>query len=360
MDLSSTSHRPATIFVVEDEADAAHFTALALERAGHRAVVFSNPSEALTAMATDDCDLLLSDVRLPDMSGLELLERVGRQRPDLPVVLMTAFATVDDTIVALRHGAADYLLKPLTVRSLADAVDGVLAAKRSAQERILAIGAHPDDVEIGVGGTLAGHARRGDHVTILTLSGGESGGAPSIRRNEAQRAAELLGAELVLGSLPDTRIADHGPTVELIEQVLKSVAPTTVYTHSRNDVHQDHRAAHRATLIASRGVSRVLCYQSPSATVEFAPNRFVTVDGELEQKLLAIGAYRSQTEKCDYLADDLLRATTRYWGRFGAGLHAEPLEVVRERIEQDTSLERPHRTRCTTPRKELHHAIHAA
>ena len=362
VDLNVTAlRRGATIFVAEDEPDAAAFTELALRRVGHDPVVFSHPTAALDALSVNDCDLLLSDVRLPDMSGLELLERVRQRRHDLPVVLMTAFATVNDAIVALRHGASDYLLKPLTVQSLAEGVAGALAARDTDSDRILAIGAHPDDVEIGVGATLAGHSRRGDHVTILTLSNGESGGQPEVRRTEAQLAAEMLGADLVLGSLPDTRISEHGLTVKLIEDIVSSLNPTTVYTHSSHDVHQDHRATHQASLISCRSVSQLLCYQSPSATVGFAPNRFVTVDNTVDQKLAAIAAYQSQIDRSAYLAEDLLRATPRYWGRFGAGRHAEPLEIVRDQVERTSLHEHDAHDqpvgRDTTERERFDHAI---
>ena len=344
----------STVFVVEDDADTAAFARLALRRAGHEVSTFRSPAEALEALTASECDLLLTDVRLPGMSGLELLARVRDVQPALPVVVMTAYATVDDTITALRHGAADYLLKPLTLESLTGTVGAVLTHHQLASDRVLAIGAHPDDVEIGVGGTLSAHSRRGDDVTILTLSCGESGGQPEQRRAEARRAAATLGADLVHGSLPDTRIAPHGETIELIEQVVRHVQPTIVYTHSSHDVHQDHRAAHQASLVACRAVPTLLCYQAPSATVDFAPQRFVTVDADIDRKLAAIAAYRSQTSKCAYLADDLLRATTRYWGRFGSGLHAEPLEIVRDRVEATAD------HTLSTSRKDLHHAITAA
>lgn len=354
-----TPHAP-TIFFVEDDPDTRRFLALALDRAGYRSTVFADPAEALAALPANDCSLLLTDVRLPTMSGLELMERARALRPALPVVLMTAFATIDDTIVAVQQGADDYLLKPLTLDGLLTSLDAALAGRSVRGDRVLAIGAHPDDVEIGVGATLARHRRLGDQVTILTLSAGANGGEPLRRRDEAAAAAQVLGADLVMGSLPDTAIPDHGPTVALIEEVVASVDPTIVYTHSRHDVHQDHRAAYAASLVGCRAVPHLLSYQSPSATVEFAPNRFVAVDDDIDRKLAAIREYRSQTAKCSYLAEDLLVATTRYWGRFGGGDHAEPLEVIRDRITSTL----PDAPSCTTPRtiqrKDIHDVCQAA
>ncbi|MEM7091790.1 MAG: PIG-L family deacetylase [Actinomycetota bacterium] len=325
------------VFVVEDDPDTNAFARHALERAGFDVASFTNPQDALDALSRVRCRLLLTDVRLPGMTGLELLSRARSHRPDLPILLMTAYAELEDSITALRAGADDFLLKPLTIAGLRSAVAEVLA-KRSANagrtaRRVVAIGAHPDDVELGVGGTLAAHVDAGDQVTILTLSRGESGGPAASRAVEAQRAADVLGVELELCDLPDTRLPASGRTVELIEDTVRRTRASTVYTHSLNDVHQDHRAVHQASLVACRSVSQVFTYQSPSATVDFVPRRFIPIDTTLDRKLAAIACYRTQTEKCAYLADDLLRATSRYWGRFVGSDYAEPLEIVHERTE---------------------------
>jgi len=83
-------------------------------------------------------------------------------------------------------------------------------------------------------------------------------------------------------------------------------------------------------MVAVREVGRVYCFQSPSATVDFRPTRFVTIDQQLEGKLLAIQAFASQTEVRAYLEPDLIEATARYWSRYGDGRYAEAFEVIRE------------------------------
>src|SRR5690606_219191 len=143
------------------------------------------------------------------------------------------------------------------------------------KEVVLAIGAHPDDVEIGVGGILAAHAQAGDSITILTLSRGARGGDADSRQHESLASAEILDARLFVKDLVDTEISGGGATVRLIEEVVQEVQPTIVYTHSSNDRHQDHRAVSEATIAATRRVGTVACYQSPSATIDFRPTRFV-------------------------------------------------------------------------------------
>ena len=156
---------------------------------------------------------------------------------------------------------------------------------------MLAVGAHPDDVEIGIGGILLRHASEGHDVTVLTLTGGEAGGVASDRAVESQRAAELMSARLIHASLADTSVSEGGATIGTIVEVIDEIKPTTVYTHTNRDVHQDHRNAHSATLVAARGISRVFCYQAPSTSVEFKPTRFVAIDEFLERKIEVIQAF---------------------------------------------------------------------
>jgi LmbE family N-acetylglucosaminyl deacetylase len=199
------------------------------------------------------------------------------------------------------------------------------------QRRVLAIGAHPDDVEIGCGGALAKHHAAGDVLNILTLSRGAAGGDVNQRTIEAQRAAKLLGGTLQIASLPDTRIDGGVETIDIIQAAVRDLRPTHVYTHCSEDTHQGHRAVHTASLVAARGVPNVYCYQSPSSTVEFRPNRFVDITDFIKLKLQAIDAYRSQTERMDALAHDVILSTARYWGRYASYVLAEPLRIIRQR-----------------------------
>jgi LmbE family N-acetylglucosaminyl deacetylase len=199
---------------------------------------------------------------------------------------------------------------------------------------VLAIGAHPDDVEIGAGGTLLSHKAAGDLVTILTMCRGKHGGDQERRAREAQEAADVIGARLFLDDLEDTRIPEGNPTIGVIEAVIAEVQPTIVYTHSVHDVHQDHRNTHRAAMVASRRVGRIYCFQSPSATIEFRPAHFVVIDDYIGRKLKAIDMFGSQVGVRDYLEPDLIASTARYWSRFSSGSHAEPFEVIRDRVGQ--------------------------
>ncbi len=279
-------------------------------------------------------DLIVADVELPGRTGLEVVERARALHPLCSMLIVSGRSSFEYAVGAIRAGADDYLTKPLDPEALLDKARELLERTRARREQgrvsVLAVGAHPDDPEIGVGGILLNHAAQGHAVALLTLTGGEQGGLQSQRAEESKRAAELLGARLFHKELADTSLTDGGDTISAIKEVIDEVAATTIYTHTPRDVHQDHRNTHHASLVAARGVPRVYCYQSPSTTVEFRPTRFVGIDDVMERKLEVIRAYSSQVEIRHYLDEELLRATARYWSRWGRSRFAEPLEVVRE------------------------------
>lgn len=200
------------------------------------------------------------------------------------------------------------------------------------RKRVLAVGAHPDDIEFGVGGTLLKHKAAGDLIWILTLTRGESGGAdPAVRYREAEEAARSLGASYAIKDLPDTFVTEKA-AIDAVEEIYGVSAPDIAYIHSVNDTHQDHRAAGFGGRVALRGVPKLYAYQAPSATEEFAPARFVNIDSHTGGKLKLIEFHKSQAGHRRYLEDEYVLATARYWGmRGGACLHAEPLEVLHDR-----------------------------
>jgi LmbE family N-acetylglucosaminyl deacetylase len=212
-------------------------------------------------------------------------------------------------------------------------VDKGRAVRAASRQVVLAIGAHPDDVEIGAGGALAVHADLGHEIAILTLCRGSRGGEAERRAAESQEAARILSAELYLEDFEDTSIGEGDPTISVIGRVIDATAPTTIYTHSIHDVHQDHRNTHSAVMVAARDVGRVYCYQSPSATVDFRPTRFISIDGQLDRKLEAIASFDSQVEVRTYLEPDLIRSIARSWSRFAEGRYAEAFEVMRDRAD---------------------------
>ncbi|MCP4224375.1 MAG: PIG-L family deacetylase, partial [Actinomycetia bacterium] len=163
--------------------------------------------------------------------------------------------------------------------------------------KVLAIGAHPDDIELGCGGTLLAHRRRGDEVSLLVMSTGERGPRDSLPRTiEQERAADVLGAELHWGGFEDCAVPPGRETIDVIENVLLWAGADVVYSHTPNDSHQDHRAVATATLAAGRRIPRICLYEAPTTT-EFSPAVYVDVDGLVEDKLELLRAHESQVLK---------------------------------------------------------------
>lgn len=325
------------VLVVDDDEDVALLVKTVLERrAGCVVDVAPDGLVAVERIAAIRPDVVVTDIEMPGLNGLELLAELRKEVPAVPVVVMTAHVSVEYAVSALRAQADEFLTKPLDNARLVEVVKRLAEEGRLRREEgrrrevVLAVGAHPDDVEIGVGGVLAAHAAAGDEITILTLSRGARGGDADSRQNESLAAAEMVGARLFLKDLIDTEISGGGSTVRLIEEVVDQIQPTIVYTHSAHDRHQDHRAVNEATTVATRRVGTVACYQSPSSTIEFRPTRFMRIDEYVENKLKILACFASQASSRDYLEPDFVRATARYWSRFGGGTAVEPLEIVRE------------------------------
>jgi LmbE family N-acetylglucosaminyl deacetylase/CheY-like chemotaxis protein len=324
--------------VVEDDPDAAQFVETILERrAGMEVVVAGDADSALEALAAGPFDLIVSDIELPGQSGLQMLPQAKKLAPGVPVIVITAHGSLDYAVEALRNDVDEFLLKPISVADLVErattlANEGRVRRAEAAPSSVLAVGAHPDDVEIGVGGTLAAHSNAGDRLTILTLSRGAVGGEIEVRRREARAAAEIIGAQLVHLDFHDTFLDPASGVTTAVENVIADVNPDRIYTHTRSDRHQDHRAVHDAVQIAARKVPNLACYQSPSTSIDFRPNRFVDIEPFLDTKLRMLAAYTSQGHR-DYMAADLMRATARYWSRFGGGRYVEPLETIRASVK---------------------------
>lgn len=322
---------PPSVLVVEDDQLAAEFMSIALTQHGIAPTVEADGTRAATRLATERYDLVVVDINLPGVGGLELLAQIKRDHPSLPVIVATGHERFDYAVAAIERRADEFLVKPFSAEVFAEKVLALLRRPREEAPRVvaLAIGAHPDDVEIGCGGILLLHRRLGHYVTILTLTGGELGGDAERRARESKDAAAVIGATLIHRDLPDTSLPEAGGTIDAIQDAIDAVRPSVIYTHSLHDNQQDHRACHRATIVAGRQVPEIHCYQSPSTAVSFAPTRFVDVTATIDRKIASLQAFHSQWTTRDYLEEDLIRATARYWGRFGGGTYAEPLETVR-------------------------------
>ena len=111
-----------SILVVDDEADVRTLLDDSLGRLGYNVITATCGHEALQLLDQRDVHLVITDVRMPEMSGLELLAAIKQARPQMPVIILTGFASVQNAVEAMRQGAADYVMKPFTVAALRSTV----------------------------------------------------------------------------------------------------------------------------------------------------------------------------------------------------------------------------------------------
>lgn len=168
------------------------------------------------------------------------------------------------------------------------------------KKAILAVGAHPDDIELGCGATIAKHIEMGDPVFVMIITNGEWGKhAPN--KKECLNSLKILGikgSNIIFGNFPDGHLSDNLHTVSFIENHIKRLDIKKIYTHYPRDRHQDHRNCSNAVSSAARKVAELLLFQGPSNHVAFEPHYFVGIsERHLRKKLEALNCYQSQIKK---------------------------------------------------------------
>ena len=198
---------------------------------------------------------------------------------------------------------------------------------------VLAIGAHPDDLELAVGGTLAKLRSGGAHVVMAVVS------IPAnyeTRRREAEEAAAILGCELrILVDGGATRRIEDMKTYELVsllDGVIRELQPAAVLTHGSSEIHRDHVLVYDAAVSAQRLRYFDFFSYHPNfcrpVAVQFHPRAYVDVSDTIEAKMEAIAAHRSQF--CNRgLPIDIYRDIARMNGRMIGVQYAEGLDVSR-------------------------------
>jgi LmbE family N-acetylglucosaminyl deacetylase len=205
-------------------------------------------------------------------------------------------------------------------------------AARYAGQVVLAIGAHPDDLEIGVGGTLAKMKREGAHVVMCVASIPKD---YDVRLAEAKRGAEILGCELrILMNDGPQRIEDVKTCdlVGMLDRLIREYKPAAVLTHSRADFHNDHLLIYNACLPTQRLAYFDFFSYHPTncrpVPIAFHPNVYVDISDTIDAKMHAITAHGSQFAGRG-LDTEMYREVAHVQGRMIGCNYAEGLDVQR-------------------------------
>lgn len=114
------------IFVVDDEPAVCRTVSETLQRCGYTVSCFTNAKQCLQKLQMQGCDLLITDVRMPEMDGIEVVRRAKSIAPWLPILVITGYGDIPTAVRAVRTGAENFIEKPLQKQSFIDAVQGTL------------------------------------------------------------------------------------------------------------------------------------------------------------------------------------------------------------------------------------------
>ena len=222
-------------------------------------------------------------------------------------------------------------------------------SRLSITTNVLAVGAHPDDIELGCGGALLAHRRAGHSITMLVMTDGDGAGSPAIRRHEQATVARRLDANLLWGGFRDGEVPSGRATVNVIDEAVRASDAHIIYTHTANDAHQDHRHVAHACIAAARTTPTVYCYETPS-TLNFAPTVFVALSDLLAAKIELVGLHSSQVNRQGCVDLEVLNALAKVRGHHARLGFAEGFESPRSQFVIS----------APTAKETLHHpALHA-
>ena len=206
---------------------------------------------------------------------------------------------------------------------------------------ILAIGAHPDDIELGCGGSLLKAARNGVNVFMYIVTRGSSAGSVVKRSNEIINSAKYIGAKaLWIDDYEDSGVYLTKGLINSIEFFIRKTQADVIYTHPLKDNHHDHRAVSEATVEAGRFTPNVLAYENPSSR-NFLPVLFSDISDVIFEKIKLIELYGSQKAKI-FLSSNSVKALAEYRAfqtRLDPKLtHMEAFEVLKMMLNNDYTL----------------------
>lgn len=217
------------------------------------------------------------------------------------------------------------------------------------KKHILAIGAHPDDIEIGCGGTLAKLYEKGFQLTFVIVTSGEEGARnlpkdeiKTIREHEARTSARYLGADqVVFLHEPDGLSVVSKKSKTRLISLIREIKPDSIFTHARSDRFPDHKLVHALTMDAALGaqgpwypdatgdpfrVSNIFGYEVWNPINEIATA--YDISDSIQKKLSALEFHKSQLHEINYLS--AVRGLAAYRGAMTqTGTFAEAFEVLK-------------------------------
>jgi LmbE family N-acetylglucosaminyl deacetylase len=210
---------------------------------------------------------------------------------------------------------------------------------------VMAIGAHPDDIEFGCSGTIVKHVRKGDFVVYVCMTSTSSVDATTdkVIRSEDELTNEVLSSVKVLGvravkflQFKDLHVPFSFESVSSLEKIIKEHNIDTIYTHWAGDSNQDHISTFKTTMAAARYVPNVFCYEQipiPRHTENpMSINYYSDITNTFETKMRASKCHKSQFKKYEKAGFDVeknLKTMAQYRGIQANCEYAEAFQIIK-------------------------------
>lgn len=285
--------------------------------------------QAVHLIETEKWDLLITDLNLPGTDGFAIIRKLRQISPSTPILVTTGYTQAQYEEQALRAGADQVLIKPLTQNEFVSRVWSMIEQRDTPvyddSDVVLAIEGKLGDAEMGCGGTMMRAVEEGRTVVLVPLLRSAEDASPE-ELKAAMIAANVLGVEL---RVDRTLFGDHAAQKDLIERTLNELRPTTVYIPAPDDRDPSRREASDIGRELSEEVETVLGYETATTGLEFVPGRFIDVRKQMVIKMEALAAYQSVGAARVDLRPRMAQAYARYWGRFMDFTEVEAFEKIR-------------------------------
>ncbi len=340
------------VLLVEDDLDQAHLVKLLLEQEGRFVVTLAQDGVRGIQLATDHrWDLVITDLNLPGISGIAVLEASRGKHPETPVLAVTGYTGPEYADQALHKGAAHVLIKPLQADELRAKVDALIAPRAETNgsegadrpedfdseahtpRRVMAVSVRPGDAEAGCGAILIRHRQNRDRVILLTLTHGSPGEDGERRCDEAKRAGRAMGIRFFVGNAGSGDDPLETDLRSLIKGAINEVRPDLLYVPTTHHADSTFRTVHEAAVDESGKIGTILAYCPGDGSPDFRPGIFVPIGSTLQDKLEVLRIFNPLDG--GYLALDHARIGASFWARFVDGEPAEVLELIRGGVPRE-------------------------
>jgi two-component system, NtrC family, response regulator HydG len=285
--------------------------------------------QAIKLIESQTWELLVTDLNLPGTDGFAIIRTLRAKSSTIPILVTTGYTQAQYEEQALRAGADQVMIKPLShndfVARVGSMVERAQSPEQVGEDVVLAIEGRLGDAEMGCGGTLMRAAEGGAKVVVIPILPTEDEGTqPELKA--ASVAATILGLDF---RVDRTLFGNPSAQNDLIHRTIDELRPTAVYLPAPDDRDPGRSEASAVGRAATVEVKKVFGYETATTGLDFTPTHFVDVRSQMVMKMEALAAYQSAGAPRVDLRPRMAQAYARYWGRFKDFTEVEAFQLIR-------------------------------